>query len=79
MNETKASNGVLIYVATKDQKLAICGDKGINDVVPIDFWESTKSIVIEHFKRNEFKSGLVEGILKAGQELKNIFHTKMMI
>lgn len=73
MNNTKHSNGVLIYVAVKDQTLVILGDEGINKVVPNDFWESTKSIIISHFKEGNAKNGLVEGILKAGEQLKKYF------
>lgn len=70
MGNTKQSNGVLIYLAVTDHTLVILGDKGINDVVPHDFWESTKDIIIGHFKNGNIKQGLVEGILKAGQQLK---------
>ena len=42
MDNTKQQNGVLIYVAVDDRNFVIYGDKGINEVVPKDFWESTK-------------------------------------
>lgn len=73
MNNTKYSNGVLIYVAVEDRTLVILGDTGINEVVPADFWESTKDIIIEHFKDGNMKDGLVNGILKAGEQLKDHF------
>ncbi|AFL81286.1 putative membrane protein [Aequorivita sublithincola DSM 14238] len=73
MNNTKQSNGVLIYVAVKDRTLVIMGDKGINDIVGQNFWESTKDIIINHFKNGDMKQGLVEGILKAGEQLKKHF------
>lgn len=73
MNNTKDENAVLIYVAVKDKKFVIYGDKGINNVVPNDFWNSTKDIMQNHFKNSNFKQGLVEGILKAGEELKHHF------
>lgn len=73
MQNTKESNGVLIYVAVEDRTLVIMGDKGINDIVGQDFWESTKDIIIEHFKKGEMKVGLVKGILKAGEQLKKYF------
>lgn len=73
MNNTKDSNGVLIYVAVEDRTLVIMGDKGINEVVGQDFWESTKDIIIKHFKDGDMKQGLVEGILKAGEKLKTYF------
>ncbi|WP_242202599.1 TPM domain-containing protein [Aestuariivivens insulae] len=73
MDNTKAQNGVLIYVAVEDKNFVIYGDKGINDVVPKDFWNTTKDVIQQHFKLGHFKQGLVEGILKAGQELEKHF------
>lgn len=73
MDNTKQDNGVLIYVAIEDRNFVIYGDKGINDVVPDDFWESTKDLIISHFKKGDFKQGLVEGVLKAGEQLQKHF------
>ena len=73
MDETQLKNGVLLYVAVKDKSFVICGDKGINDVVPTDFWNSTKDIMASHFKNGNFKQGLVDGITKAGEQLQKYF------
>ncbi len=73
MDNTKEENGVLIYVAVEDRDFVIYGDRGINQVVPEDFWESTKDAIVARFKSGEFKQGLIDGILKAGQELQNHF------
>ena len=51
----------------------IYGDKGINEVVPSNFWESTKNVMQSLFKEGKFKQGIVEGVLKAGNELKEHF------
>lgn len=73
MDNTKQENGVLIYVAVEDRTFVIFGDEGINKVVDANFWESTKNIMQSHFKQGHFKQGLVDGILKAGKELKTHF------
>lgn len=73
MDNTKEQNGVLIYVAVEDKAFVIYGDKGINDVVPDNFWNSTKDLIQEHFKKGNFKQGLVDGILKAGEVLEQYF------
>ncbi|MFZ0490908.1 MAG: TPM domain-containing protein [Salegentibacter sp.] len=73
MDNTKEDNGVLIYVAVEDRNFVIYGDKGINDVVPDDFWESTKDAIVAQFKKGKFKDGLVDGILKAGEQLREHF------
>ena len=76
MGNTKLSNGVLIYVAVEDRELVIMGDKGINDLVASDFWESTKDAIISKFKNAEMAIGLVDGVLKAGHQLKKHFPYK---
>lgn len=73
MDSTKVRNGVLFYLATDDRTFAIIGDEGIDKVVENDFWDCTKDVVIEHFKRNRFAQGLSEGILRAGDRLKQYF------
>ena len=73
MENTRQRNGVLIYIAVDDRTLVILGDQGINDMVDPFFWESTKDIIIGHFKNGDMKNGLVEGILKAGEQLKKYF------
>jgi uncharacterized membrane protein len=73
MNETEQRNGVLFYVGVSDHTFAIIGDKGINDKVENDFWDCTKDLVIESFKNKQFKEGLIKGILKAGERLKEYF------
>ena len=73
MNETQLQNGVLFYFAIEDKNFAICGDKGINDVVADDFWDCTKDKMVEQFKAGNFKQGIVDGILNAGEQLKKNF------
>ncbi|WP_456438719.1 TPM domain-containing protein [Psychroserpens sp.] len=73
MDNTKQQNGVLIYVAVEDKTFVIYGDKGINNVVPKGFWDSTKDVMQSHFKDGNFKQGLIDGVLKAGQQLEAHF------
>lgn len=73
MHKTELSNGVLIYVSIDDHQLVILGDKGINDVVPKGFWESTKDEIISQFKSGNYKQGLINGVLEAGKQLKEHF------
>ncbi|SHL78583.1 TPM domain-containing protein [Flavobacterium xinjiangense] len=73
MDETQLQNGVLIYLAVIDKKFVICGDKGINELVANDFWDTTKEIMKNHFKNGNFKQGLIDGILMAGEQLQKYF------
>ena len=76
MDNTKEENGVLIYIAVNDKKFAIYGDRGIDKVVPDDFWESTKNKIQEQFIKGNFKQGIINGILRAGKELNSHFPWK---
>ena len=73
MDETALKNGVLIYLAVDDHSFVICGDEGINNVVENDFWDCTKDAMLAHFKTGNFKQGLIDGILRAGDRLKTHF------
>lgn len=73
MDNTKLQNAVLIYVAVDDKTFVIYGDKGINEVVAKNFWDSTKNVIQMHFKTGNFKQGLIDGILKSGEQLKTFF------
>ncbi|MEN9743318.1 MAG: hypothetical protein RLZZ65_1123 [Bacteroidota bacterium] len=73
MQRTAARNGVLIYVATESSKLAIIGDHGINEQVPPNFWDSTRDLMLTHFKKAEITAGLVVAIHEAGLQLAKYF------
>ena len=73
MRKTKLKNGVLFYLSISDKNFAIIGDNGIDEKVPDNFWELTKNIVVEHFKKDSFVRGLAEGIKKAGEQLAIFF------
>ncbi len=73
MDKTMARNGVLIYVAVDDRKMAIIGDEGINKVVPENFWEETLHDMRLHFSMSQFTEGLENAIERAGEKLKIYF------
>lgn len=73
MDATELKNGVLIYLAVEDRNFVICGDQGINEVVPDDFWDCTRDIMVAHFKKGDFKQGLIDGIHRAGEQLQRYF------
>ena len=73
MDATELKNGVLIYIAVLDKSFVIMGDKGINDLVEDDFWDCTKDVMLKYFKEGDFKTGIVEGVLRSGEVLKEYF------
>lgn len=73
MHRTELRNAVLFYIAVDDHKFSIIGDKGINESVPTDFWDSIRDEMMIHFKENQFALGLCTGIQRAGEKLKTHF------
>lgn len=76
MHKTELRNGVLIYLSIQNRSFAIIGDSGINAVVPENFWESTKQLMINQFREGRFCEGLIDGIGQAGIQLKKHFPHK---
>lgn len=70
MHQTALKNGVLIYIAVQDRKLAILGDKGINEIVPPHYWEEILHALKTSFKREQYLSAIEQAVHEIGQKLK---------
>lgn len=73
MTATSARNGVLIYIAEESHKFAIVGDLGIHQKVGTNFWDQSKDVLQEHFRKGEFVIGIKETVLSCGEALKKYF------
>lgn len=76
MDNTKAQNGVLIYVTVDNKSFVILGDQGVNNIVGADFWNSTRDKMAKHFKSGNFKQGLIDGVKEIGKVLSHHFPWK---
>ena len=73
LHKTKLQNAVLFYLSVENQKFAILGDVGIDKVVPDDFWEEAKQLMLNHLSNNKVEQALVAGIRKVGKQLQEYF------
>lgn len=73
MHLTKARNGVLIFIAPGRKEFAILGDKGINDLVPKDFWRQERELMGTYFKKGAFTEGIIAVVEQIGEKLKDHF------
>ncbi|MFM7105935.1 MAG: TPM domain-containing protein, partial [Flavobacteriales bacterium] len=73
MHETKDRNGILIYIAFTDKKLAVIGDAGINAHVEPIFWNELVLQCLDSFKQGDFSGGLEALINSIGSTLKLFF------
>lgn len=76
MHKTALRNGVLVYIALEDKKLAIIGDAGINAKAPADFWDEIKNRMVEQFRAGKVCEGICQAIQEAGKQLKQYFPCK---
>lgn len=76
MDQTKQKNGVLIYIASEDHKAAVYAGKGIHTQVNDHFWSDLLQILLEHFKKEEYETGIIKAVKKAGNKLVEIFPYK---
>ena len=73
MTKTKERNGVLLVIASEQQRFVILGDSGIDARVPAGFWDAIAAKLHDRFQRGELTAGIVEAIHSAGEQLKTYF------
>jgi uncharacterized membrane protein len=73
MQKTEARNGVLVYLAMKDRRLAVYGDEGIHARVGGDWWQQEINSLIVRFRDQQFVAGLKTIIHDIGDALRTHF------
>jgi uncharacterized membrane protein len=73
MDETEDRNGVLVYVAVKDQQLAIFGDEGIHKKVGSDWWENEVKKMIAKINSDSLAASICEIVNDIGEALHTHF------
>lgn len=73
MQETTARNGVILYIATDDRKVAVYGDEGITRRVDEHFWQDEIDKLIAEFQSGNFEQGIEQVIGDIGIKLRQFF------
>src|SRR6056297_1741597 len=73
MNQTEDRNGVILYIATDDKKVAIFGDEGFSKKVDDHFWQDEIDNLISEFKKGNFEAGIERVVGDIGEKLKIYF------
>ena len=71
MHTTSLRNGVLILVCPTDQKAAILGDQGINNIIEPNFWDNTLSELITYCSKGFITDGICKAVEKVGNLIKH--------
>ena len=73
MTKTSLRNGVLLFIATEEQRFVILGDRGLDQKVPAGFWDDIAGRMGERFVKGELTEGIEEAVLAAGLQLRAFF------
>jgi uncharacterized membrane protein len=73
MHETAERNGVLVYLAVEDRKLAIVGDEAIHARVGDQYWTAVRDAMVERLRRGEAREAIVHAVRDVGGILQKFF------
>ena len=73
MHETDEHNGVLIYLAVEDRKLAIVGDDAVHACVGEQYWASVRDAMVERLRRGEAREAILHAVGDVGAILRKFF------
>jgi len=73
IHRTGLRNGVLLYVAIEDRKIAVIGDAGVHERVPPDYWAGLVGTLAAHFREGRARDGLTAVVRDVGTVLRRYF------
>ena len=73
MHKTRQRNGVLVYLALDDRKLAIVGDAGIHTRVGDAYWEGVRDLMVHHLRAAAPRDAVVQAVEELGRALAQHF------
>ncbi len=73
MTKTREKNGILFFLSTEDHRLAILGDRGIDQKVKSNFWDNTRDEMLILLSQSKYCEALELGISHCGEKLKEFF------
>ena len=71
MHETSEGTGVLVYLATLDQKVAVHAGDGVPEA-PLGTWEDVATVIAGGFRAGVGIAGLAQGISRVGEALRQL-------
>lgn len=73
MEKTDDRNAVLVYVALKDQQLAVFADEGIYTKTGPDYWNNVVKEMLRTFNKQDYATGIAECVIQIGEALTSHF------
>ena len=69
MHKTQERNAVLIFVAPREHKFAVVGDRAIHEKCGDEFWQRIVEGMRTHFQNEKFNHALIDAISEIGKVL----------
>ena len=69
MHKTAEHNAVLIFVAPREHKFAVVGDRALHEKCGDEFWQRIVEGMRTHFQNEKFSHALVQAIQEIGKVL----------
>ena len=73
VSQTRARNGVLIFLVPRRRKVVVLGDAGIHAKVAPDFWDRVVERITADFRRGDPTAGMVAAVELLGNALASAF------
>jgi uncharacterized membrane protein len=73
MHETRERNGILIYIAPLNRKIAVIGDVGIHEKLGNEFWNGLVKEVIRKLQANRRAEAIAQCVEECGRQLAHFF------
>ena len=73
MHKTRHRNGVLVYLALEDRKLAIVGDEAIHAHVGDAYWARVRDLMVQHLRAEAPRDAVVHAVEDLGRVLTQHF------
>lgn len=73
MHATAERNGVLLYLAVGDRKLAIVGDAGVHARVGEPYWQGVRDAMVERLRAGAPRDAVVHAVTDVGLILRKFF------
>lgn len=73
MHRTRERNGVLIYLAVKDRKLAIVGDEGVHARMGDAWWGRVRDLMVDGLRQGASRAAIIAAVEEVGRVLAGHF------
>jgi uncharacterized membrane protein len=73
MHATAERNGVLVYLAVEDRKLAIAGDAGVHARVGEEYWQRVRDAMVDRLRRGQPRDAVLHAVAEVGEVLRRFF------